>query len=46
MKIKYKMENKKHPTHIVVDSLTIEQFEALTNYFDRLNIDWEYVNRC
>lgn len=43
MKIKYKLQGKKHFTHIVVSNFTLKQVEALINYLELNNLDFEYV---
>ena len=46
MKIKYKMPNKQHPTHIVVGNMKISEVEAIIAFLESQNINFEYVNSC
>ena len=43
MKIKCKMPNKKHPTHIIVGNMKINEVEAIITFLESQNINFEYV---
>ena len=43
MKIKYKMPNKNHPTHILIGNMTQKQVGSIIAFLDNQNIDFEYI---
>jgi hypothetical protein len=44
MKIKYRMKDKKHDTHLIITNMKISQVASIIAYLDKMSIDFEYVN--